>query len=64
LHRLLELINPLFALRQHVEDAIELLVGLHGDLETGLMIVRCQNRVSDTRCYRTSMAGIDSTATG
>jgi len=44
----------LLVLFEHLEDTVELLVGLHGGLQTRLVVVERQDRVSDTRCYRTT----------
>ena len=53
-HRGLDLDEALLVLFEHLEDTVELLVGLHGGLQTRLVVVERQDRVSDTRCYRTT----------
>jgi len=62
-HRGLDLNHPLLVFLEHLENTLKLFIRLHGDLKAHLVIVRCQDRVSGTRCYHTSMTWIDSMAT-
>lgn len=51
-HRRLEFDDPLVAFAEHGKDALELLIGLHPDLQTRAVVVSREDRESDTRCYR------------